>query len=208
MLCKFVDRFFFCSSVKMIKWWWQFGSVTRWLFLLLFCSLKLYIRWRNLYAFKLIIYPFCSLYFLFSSFFCLFLSAFLRTLHIDTYQRSLIVKRQIANLARRKLFRADRAFANEIVAYTKVMPQLYQFADSIELPIPFANCLFAGNDDAGDLIVLEDLKPFGYRMANRLKGLDYSHCKIALKVICCFYFVFSMGKRWFWLLKILAGITP
>lgn len=106
--------------------------------------------------------------------------------YTDTYQRSLIVKRQIANLARRKLFRADRAFANEIVAYTKVMPQLYQFADSIELPIPFANCLFAGNDDAGDLIVMEDLKPYGYRMANRLKGLDYSHCKIALKVSTIF----------------------
>lgn len=100
----------------------------------------------------------------------------------DTYQRSLIVKRQIANLARRKLFRADRAFANEIIAYTKVMPQFHQFADSIELPIPFANCLFAGSDAAGDLIVMEDLKPFGYRMANRLKGLDYTHCKMALKV--------------------------
>lgn len=108
----------------------------------------------------------------------------------DTYQRSLIVKRQLANLARRKLFRADRAFANEIIAYTKVMPQFHQFADSIELPIPFANCLFAGNDDAGDLIVLEDLKPFGYRMANRLKGLDYTHCKIALKVQ--FYIIFGL----------------
>lgn len=81
------------------------------------------------------------------------------------------------------MFRADRAFANEIIAYTKVMPQFHQFADSIELPIPFVNCLFAGNDDDGDLIVLDDLKPFGYRMANRLKGLDYTHCKIALQVI-------------------------
>lgn len=112
-------------------------------------------------------------------------------MNTDTYQRSLIVKRQIANLARRKLFRADRAFANEIIAYTKVMPQFHQFADSIELPIPFANCLFAGSDAAGDLIVMEDLKPFGYRMANRLKGLDYTHCKMALKVKKI-YFIF----RW------------
>lgn len=93
------------------------------------------------------------------------------------------MKRQLQNLARRKLFRADRAFANEIAAYTKVMPQFHQFADSIDLPIPFVNCLFAGTDDAGDLIVLDDLKTFGYRMANRLKGLDYMHCKLVLQVI-------------------------
>lgn len=75
------------------------------------------------------------------------------------------------------------------------MPQLYQFADSIELPIPFANCLFAGNDDAGDLIVMEDLKPYGYRMANRLKGLDYTHCKIALKVNIDFPYFWSDGRE-------------
>lgn len=102
---------------------------------------------------------------------------------LDIYQRSLIVKRQLPNLARRKLFRADRAFANEIVAYTKVMPQFHQFADSIGLQIPFVNCLFAGSDEKDDdLIVVEDLKPFGYRMANRLKGLDYAQCKIVLQV--------------------------
>ena len=101
----------------------------------------------------------------------------------DKYQRSLIIKRQLQNLVRRKLFRADQAFANEITAYTKVMPQFWQFAETIGLSIPFVNCLFAGvdeNDD--DLIVLEDLRPFGYRMANRLKGLDYMQCKLDLQV--------------------------
>lgn len=101
---------------------------------------------------------------------------------IGSYQRNLIVKRQIPNKARRELFRADRAFLNEISSYTKVMPGFYRFADSIGLSIPFVDCLFAGNDDDGELIVLDDLKPYGFRMANRLKGLDYSHCKIALQV--------------------------
>lgn len=108
---------------------------------------------------------------------------FILCLDIDTYQRSLIVKRQLPNLARRELFRADRAFANEITSYTKVMPEFHRFSDSIGLSIPFVNCLFAGNDEDGeDLIVLDDLKPYGFRMANRLKGLDYTHCKIALQV--------------------------
>ncbi|XP_055309945.1 uncharacterized protein LOC129573470 isoform X2 [Sitodiplosis mosellana] len=100
----------------------------------------------------------------------------------NIYQRSLIVKRQLQNLKRRILFRADFAFANEIVAYTKVMPQFHQFADSVGLPLPFVNCLFAGTDENDDdLIVLEDLKPFGYRMGNRLKGLDYIQCKLVLQ---------------------------
>lgn len=86
-------------------------------------------------------------------------------------------------MARRQLFRADRAFANEVIAYSKIMPQFYRFADSIGLPIPFVDCLFAGTDENDDdLIVLEDLKPFGYRMTNRLKGLDYMQCKIVLQV--------------------------
>lgn len=107
----------------------------------------------------------------------------------DIYKRSIIVKRQIANLARRKLFRADQAFANEIIAYTKVMPQFHQFADSIELPLPLVDCLFAGADDQGELIVMDDLKQYGYRMANRLKGLDYSHCKKVLQVCACFVLI-------------------
>lgn len=95
------------------------------------------------------------------------------------------MKRQIENLARRKLFRCDQAFANEIVAYTKVTPKFHQIADNIGLPIPFVDCLFAGADDLGEMIVLDDLKLFGYRMANRLKGLDYKHCKIVLQVRVC-----------------------
>lgn len=51
------------------------------------------------------------------------------------------------------------------------------------LSIPFVTCLFAGTDEKDDdLIVLEDLKPLGYRMANRLKGLDYMQCKLVLQV--------------------------
>lgn len=63
------------------------------------------------------------------------------------------------------------------------MPQFHQFADSVELPIAFVDCLFAGADQNGELIVLDDLKQYGYRMANRLKGLDYNHCKIVLQVM-------------------------
>lgn len=96
------------------------------------------------------------------------------------YRRSIIIKRQIPNLARRQLFRADFAFANEIQAYRHVVPCLRQFTKNI---IPLPVCLYAGADTSGDIIALEDLAPSGHQMANRLKGLDYGHCKRVMQVI-------------------------
>lgn len=100
--------------------------------------------------------------------------------HTEDYRRSIIIKRQIPNLARRQLFRADVAFANEIQAYRHVVPCLRQFTENI---IPLPVCLYAGADAFGDIIVLEDLAPSGHHMANRLKGLDYGHCKRVMQVI-------------------------
>lgn len=100
-----------------------------------------------------------------------------------SFRCSLIIKRQIPNLTRRQLFNCDQAFNNEINAYVHVVPKLLNFANRSGLRIPLARCLFAGVDDNGEIIMLEDLKPLGYKMANRIKGLDYSHCKIVLQVI-------------------------
>ena len=95
------------------------------------------------------------------------------------YHRNLIIKRQIPSLTRRQLFRCDKAFNNEISVYCHVVPILKQFSNN---RIPFANCLYAGSDAQGEIIALDDLQQFGYRMANRLKGLDYSHCKVVMQV--------------------------
>lgn len=98
------------------------------------------------------------------------------------YRRRLIIKRQIANLARRQLFRSDIAFYNEMDAYAYVVPSLRHFiGPDGHLPLPL--CLFAGRDPHGDIIALEDLVPSSHRMADRLKGLDYSHCKLVMQVI-------------------------
>lgn len=98
------------------------------------------------------------------------------------YERHLIVKRQIDNLERRQLFRSDLAFANEIIAYCSIVPKLKEISYSDDQKLPFVECLYAGSDCIDDIIVLEDLKPLGYHMSNRLKGLDYQHCKIVLQV--------------------------
>lgn len=100
---------------------------------------------------------------------------------------SLIIKRQIACKSRRELFRCDEAFANEIVAYCQLVPVLKKFCkDSIPVPM----CLFAGTDSLGDIVVLEDLSRQGFKMRNRLKGLDFEHLRVVLKVSFCFCFYF------------------
>lgn len=98
------------------------------------------------------------------------------------FNRSLIIKRPIQRLSRRRLFRCDEAFANEISAYRRLVPVLNRFVAHTGQSLPIPKCLFAGNDNSGDLVVLEDLRESGYRMVDRLKGLDVEHCRLVMKV--------------------------
>ena len=85
------------------------------------------------------------------------------------------MKRQPASVARREAFRCDPAFRNEAAAYDVVIPALGQFSGD---RLPFPSCLHA----TSQLIVLQDLQPLGYTMADRLHGLDLHHSKLALQV--------------------------
>lgn len=99
------------------------------------------------------------------------------------FVRTMIIKRPILRLSRRRLFRCDEAFANEISAYRRLVPVLNRFVAHTGNALPFPRCLFAGSDAAGDLIVLEDLRESGFRMVDRLKGLDLAHCRLVMMVI-------------------------
>ena len=103
------------------------------------------------------------------------------------FMTSLIIKRQIASKSRRELFRCDEAFANEIAAYCQLVPVLKKFCKD-NIPVPM--CLFAGTDSFGDIVVLEDLNRQGFKMRNRLKGLDFEHCRVVMKV--CFHFHYEL----------------
>lgn len=98
------------------------------------------------------------------------------------------MKRQIPSVSRRELFRCDEAFENEIAAYCHVIPV---FRKNFPQQVPYPICLFAGKDIDGEVVVLEDLCETGYKMVNRLKGLDYDHCKIVVQVRCVFLYMRS-----------------
>ncbi|CRK96955.1 CLUMA_CG010320, isoform A, partial [Clunio marinus] len=94
------------------------------------------------------------------------------------YRTSLIIKRQMDDENRRKLFRCDYAFKNEIAAYCHLIPVLKKFSND---NLPYPKCFFAGMDTQGEIIAMEDLKELGFEMANRTHGLDFEHCSLVLK---------------------------
>lgn len=100
--------------------------------------------------------------------------------HAD-YRRTIIVKRQFQSQSRRELFRCNEAFTNEIAAYTHLIPQFKTSIQNLpENPLPL--CIFAGNDGHDDIVIMEDLRLDGYRMANRLVGLDLEHSRMVMEV--------------------------
>ena len=57
----------------------------------------------------------------------------------------------------------------------------------INLSIPYCYYAIYGKTDEADIIVLEDLCEKKYQMSDRLKGLDYEHCSIVMKVFKTFF---------------------
>ncbi|KAH8302249.1 hypothetical protein KR044_004353 [Drosophila immigrans] len=94
---------------------------------------------------------------------------------------SFIIKRQIASLSRRQLYRCEEAFTNEIQMYQHVVPLLCRYSRQPMFP----QCHLADKDDgsaSGEaIIVLQDLKAMGFRMQNRLAGLELRQCLLVMK---------------------------
>ncbi|XP_034111313.1 uncharacterized protein LOC117572550 [Drosophila albomicans] len=94
---------------------------------------------------------------------------------------SVIIKRQIASLSRRQLYRCEEAFTNEIQMYQHVVPLLCRYSRQPMFP----QCHLADKNDGSSsgeaIIVLQDLKALGFRMQNRLAGLELRQCLLVMK---------------------------
>lgn len=99
---------------------------------------------------------------------------------------SLIFKRQFLNPQRRKLFRSDEAFANEITVYDQLIPVMKRFSQD---RLPFPVCHYAGKDSEGDLIVMEDLTYCGFHMVDRRQNLSYRQCRTVVEELANFHAV-------------------
>ncbi|CAG2055221.1 unnamed protein product [Timema podura] len=98
-----------------------------------------------------------------------------------TTERSLIVKDLPKGEMLQKFLKEGGIFKQEISMYQKVLPAFYRIAEGrLEAPSLTAKCYPLDNDE---LLVMEDLRPSGFRMADRRQGLDYDHCLVAVKAL-------------------------
>uniref|UniRef100_A0A336M2G9 CSON010766 protein n=1 Tax=Culicoides sonorensis TaxID=179676 RepID=A0A336M2G9_CULSO len=98
----------------------------------------------------------------------------------------LIMKKQIPNKTRRKLFGCDKAFLNEIGAYNYIVPELQKYL--VECYIP--KSIYAGPSYLNkneDWIVLENLTVNTFKMMSKLRGLNYLQIINVMKMLGNFH---------------------
>nr|CAD7269019.1 unnamed protein product [Timema shepardi] len=99
----------------------------------------------------------------------------------QSVEKSLIVKDLPKGEGIQKFLKEDGVFKREICMYQKVLPTLYRIAEGrLEAPSLSAKCYPLDNDE---LLVMEDLRPSGFNLADRRQGLDYDHCLVAVKAL-------------------------
>jgi hypothetical protein len=77
---------------------------------------------------------------------------------------------------RAKLVREAEITMREIRMYSETLPLLGE-------PCKHPPCHYAHLDNVRDAVVLEDLRPKGYKTRDRKLGLDFDHCKLVMEQI-------------------------
>lgn len=92
---------------------------------------------------------------------------------------ALIVKCCSEETVKEGLAKETRLFEKETSVYQNTLPDLCATLSGTVLS---ANCYVATLKPQG-LLILEDLKPLGFRMAERRNGLDLTHCQLVMKTL-------------------------
>jgi thiamine kinase-like enzyme len=77
-------------------------------------------------------------------------------------------------------------FQRETAVYLEALPVMYRLAEEItgsKAQYLTSRCIYS----EPNILVLQDLNHLGYKMADRIKGLDLSHCQLALKSLARFH---------------------
>jgi thiamine kinase-like enzyme len=110
----------------------------------------------------------------------------------DSQQKhvQVILKNIPKNVARRLTFRNHDFFKNEIGFYEIALPALLKFQEGKKVSDPFdkyVKLFLTYADGTNDVICLEDASLQSYGSAIRQEGIDYIHCKNALKSLAQFH---------------------
>lgn len=80
------------------------------------------------------------------------------------------------------LVKESRVFEKEKLMYETILPALEAIAGAT-----FAPKCFYIQEEGAKLMVFNDLKVMGYKMADRKKGMDFEHCKMLIERLAMFH---------------------
>ncbi|XP_053977718.1 uncharacterized protein LOC128875829 [Hylaeus volcanicus] len=100
------------------------------------------------------------------------------------YECAIIYKVLPESREHREAFKSEQLFRNEVAFYTYVWPALNKLQTNHGKVFSGVAKIYAARFD---LIVMEDLRERGFKMADRRKGLQLDHLKRALKALAGFH---------------------
>ncbi|XP_036321631.1 uncharacterized protein LOC118735779 [Rhagoletis pomonella] len=116
-------------------------------------------------------------------------SSLLLRLHLDielkdgsTKTATFVLKAPHSNELMLKILNLLKIFPKEEITYHKILPKFEELYEQVGKDVKFAPNAYQIDRDIGvDYILLEDLRPKGYKRANRVRGLDLEHTKHVLQ---------------------------
>ncbi|XP_047492827.1 uncharacterized protein LOC125041686 [Penaeus chinensis] len=81
-----------------------------------------------------------------------------------------------------------KIFYREGTVFTKVIPAMNQILSRLGCPpIAVAKCFFCSLEESKEVLILEDLRPRGFKMWDRRRGIDATHARLVLQEIGRFH---------------------
>ncbi|XP_041983024.1 uncharacterized protein LOC121736050 [Aricia agestis] len=113
----------------------------------------------------------------------------------EPWEGSLIYKCLPESILLRETFKSEELFCNEVAFYKKIWPAMAKFQSQWNIAHPFKaipKCFLARND----LVILKDLKEFGFVMPDRKQGFTIEQCYYVLKHLSQFH-ALSLGMKYY-----------
>lgn len=94
---------------------------------------------------------------------------------------SFMIKAPVPDGVHKDMLDKSKFAETEFRFYNTILPKIYRMTDKVEIfPKNYPSVV-------PETIALEDLKEQGYRMCDRLKMLDYDHCRAVMKTLAEFH---------------------
>lgn len=114
-------------------------------------------------------------------------------------KHSLVVKYELADEYRRQLMGTELQFYNEVYVYETVLPFLFETCgrstDEFFPKYYHGVSNYGNNRPEDDIVIVEDLRPKGFRLAEEKLCLDYDHVVVALKKLAEFHSLSYIAKQ-------------